>query len=103
MQSLRTVCAESSAWSAYTLPHKTPSHYLDELITTTVSSFIRSRGSTLNVYRRRHFATPVDRQQSSAQVPRIWNSFFPSVALGSVSYCEWEAAFALQENEIKLE
>lgn len=57
MQSLRTICEISSAWSAYMLLHKTPSHHLDKLISTTVFSFKRGRGSPLNVYRRKQFAT----------------------------------------------
>ena len=59
----------SVALSSLLLIWVTLSHYLDELITSTVSIFIRGRGSVLNVYRRKQFAAIVDRYQLSARVP----------------------------------
>lgn len=101
MQSLRTICAKSSVWSAYTLLHKTPSCYLGKLITTTVSSFKRGRGSPLNVYRRKQFATIEDRYQLSTRVLQTWKVSYLLSLRGSIPYCEWKAAFSLKKMKKK--
>ena len=77
--------------------------FLDELITSTVSSFLRGRSlSWMFIEGNNLLLLWVDINcQLGFHKPGI--VFLPSVTLGSVSYYEWEAAFALQQNEIKLE
>lgn len=90
---------KSSTWSAYTLFNKTPSYYLDELITTTVSDFIRGRVSILNVYKRKQFATIISCQLEL--VPQAWNNVYLLSLWGQ--FLIMNEKLCPSKNEIKLE